>query len=75
VSDEYTPETEQVRGVIEWRNRFARDKLTPESYDRMIEHLKAAAWDECLDAIEANEINTEQARAGNPYRTPREGQA
>jgi hypothetical protein len=28
----------------------------------------ARIWDECLDAIEQNELNTQQAREGNPYR-------
>jgi hypothetical protein len=28
----------------------------------------AEVWDACLDAIEQNELNTEQARQGNPYR-------
>ena len=30
--------------------------------------VREAAWDECLDAIEQNELNTAQAREGNPYR-------
>lgn len=34
---------------------------------------RAAAWDECLDAIEQNELNTEQARSGNPYRSAEGG--
>ena len=25
-------------------------------------------WDECLDAIDQNELNTDQAREGNPHR-------
>ncbi|WP_382307319.1 hypothetical protein [Herbiconiux sp. UC225_62] len=28
----------------------------------------ADVWDACLDAIEQNELNTIQAREGNPYR-------
>ena len=30
--------------------------------------VKADTWDECLDTIDKNELNTEPARAGNPYR-------
>lgn len=39
--------------------------------DYLAEHdrtTKAEAWDECLDEIDKNELNTEQARSGNPYR-------
>ncbi len=39
--------------------------------------VQEEAWDYCLDEIEANELNTEQAREGNPYRATeiREGRA
>lgn len=30
--------------------------------------VAAEAWDHCLDEIEANDINTQQAREGNRYR-------
>lgn len=34
--------------------------------------VKEATWDECLDEIEEYEINTQQAREGNPYRAKEE---
>lgn len=78
--DEYTPTTAQVReayaidpeyeyhqpddpGYVH-RNRRAFDRWLA-SRDA---EVKCAAWDECLSEIDANEINTQQAREGNPYR-------
>lgn len=36
--------------------------------------VKEAVWDQVLDEIEEHEINTAQAREGNPYRTERESE-
>lgn len=38
------------------------------TYYAALRAARARAWDECLNAIEKHELNTEQARAGNPYR-------
>lgn len=39
-----------------------------------LDAVKAAVWEECLTEIEENELNTDQARKGNPYRnTPNVG--
>lgn len=46
-----------------WKSKLATDALTA---------LKEAVWDEVLDVIEENELNTGQARQGNPYRVDRE---
>ena len=47
------------RGHLEWVfNTWLAE------HDRSV---SASAWDECLSAIDANELNTEQARDGNPY--------
>jgi len=37
-----------------------------------LQEVKAEAWDFCLDEIEQNDLNTAQARIGNPYRTEQE---
>jgi len=47
--------TTPVIGSEEW---FAFNRLA----------ALAHVWDECLNAIEVNNLNTEQARDGNPYR-------
>jgi hypothetical protein len=49
------------------------DMLDNAPYDedifyRWLATVKADAWDECLDEIEANYLNLQQARSGNPYR-------
>lgn len=68
MGDEYTPTTEEV-----W-TWLAQDLLSGEvaeargQFDRWLKGVKAEAWDECLDAIEKHELNTEQARTDNPYR-------
>ena len=38
------------------------------TYYAALRAARARAWDECLNAIEKHELNTEQARTGNPYR-------
>lgn len=35
--------------------------------DQLLREHDAKVWDEVLDAIEQNELNTQQAREGNPY--------
>lgn len=55
-----------------WRSDEAKtDRYSGEPRRDHAAGLRAvaeAAWDECLDAIEKHELNTEQARIGNPYR-------
>lgn len=46
-----------------WKSQAPRDALA---------ELKALVWDHCLNEIEQYELNTQQARDGNPYR--KEGQ-
>lgn len=60
--------------VVECASEFARQStLTTSPADALdaLDAVKFAAWNECLDAIEKHELNTEQARSGNPYRNPR----
>jgi len=57
--------------VIEWARAFTLAHLSAilsASPSAVLADLKADVWDECLTAIEENEINTQQAREGNPYR-------
>lgn len=66
-------------GVIEdltqtssWR--FYRQEIESKFRAWLAAHdaeVAANAWDRCLDEIEAYEINTQQARDGNPYRAGR----
>lgn len=64
------PECPQgIHGRFERTRSFGRESSDFETHDRRV---SAEAWDECLDAIEQHELNTEQARAGNPYRAAAE---
>lgn len=52
-----------------------RHILSAAPADALAEHDRLVAertWDECLAEIEENEINTQQAREGNPYRKEQE---
>lgn len=57
-----------------WDNRLnvireTRPAFMPyDAHNAGLRAVAAAAWDRCLDEIEAYEINTEQAREGNPYK-------
>jgi hypothetical protein len=62
---------ESDRGFVETTGRYAQSSA--DALDAAIRQAKAEAWDECLDAIERYELNTEQARSGNPYPGEREG--
>jgi primosomal protein N'' len=56
------------------RERDTNEFATPltvklgRSFDRWLAKEKADAWDKCLDEIDANYLNLEQARSGNIYR-------
>ncbi len=57
---------DEDRNVYEVREEAQRLlELSPED---ALTAMKEAVWDEVLDEIEQNEINTAQAREGNPYR-------
>ena len=68
----YTPTTTEVR------REYARISGPPYAtgkqaqFSRWLRKLNAKvaakAWDACLDAIDTHELNTSQAREGNPYR-------
>lgn len=71
-------EQEKVAGLIDynfdryafwsWARDAARRVLASKWLADRDRNTAANAWDACLDAIEQNELNTGQAREGNPYR-------
>jgi len=66
-----TPTTEQIRDAWGLGRGMGGTATVAEGFaefDRWFAEKKADVWDECLTAIESNNLNTEQARKGNPYR-------
>lgn len=56
-----------VSGMSAIRAVLAQGRM--DGLAEVVYRAKAEAWDACLDAIDQNELNTDQAREGNPYRT------
>jgi hypothetical protein len=70
MTNKYTPTTAEVRawyGADEFGYPAPEGQEVP-GFDRWLAGVQADAWDACLDDIEKYEINTQQAREGNPYR-------
>jgi len=79
---DYTPTTEQVRAAwTSFRDASARQSsekwIEPfEQFDRWLAEVKAAAWDECLEALAWAMDNGHPGDAihyvatNNPHRTP-----
>lgn len=47
-TEEYTPTTDEIRGVIAWRHGFANDRLDSEAFNRWLKGLAEALvppWD------------------------------
>jgi hypothetical protein len=71
---EYIPSIAQVRRSYDgqWDVRSPHGKEAAVEFDLWLAAndrvVAAKAWEACLDAIDQNELNTEQARNGNPYR-------
>jgi len=73
-SDVYTDDGPGNRDVLLQRHAKALVALTEWVMSVEGGSKKAEGWDDCLDAIEQNELNTEQARQGNPYRVQEQGE-
>lgn len=80
-------EWDKLAAVIDWLKRLKLERYLPGSLrhdvpnrlatadtSTAVQAIQADAWDECLDEIDKYELNTEQARDGNPYRASGESQ-
>jgi hypothetical protein len=60
--------SEPIATVEDVRSAYVMCDEDEIAFDVWLASVKADAWDECLDEIEANYLNLQQARSGNPYR-------
>ena len=80
---DYTPTTEQVREAFAvhgaWKATPTRgSKVSNEAFDRWLAEVKAAAWDECVEAVAwARNYGSpggldalRYVATNNPHRTP-----